>query len=63
MAEYKATLMDDAAVGRALKRIAHEILERNGGADNLCVLGIKRRGVSLAEFPNTGRHSVHCCNE
>ena len=49
MAEYKATLMDDAAVGRALKRIAHEILERNGGADNLCVLGIKRRGVSLAE--------------
>ena len=49
MAEYKATLMDDAAVGRALKRIAHEILEKNGGAENLCVLGIKRRGVSLAE--------------
>lgn len=49
MAEYKATLMDEAAIGRALKRIAHEILEKNGGCENLCVIGIKRRGVSLAE--------------
>ena len=31
MAVYKSTLMDDAAIGRALKRIAHEILEKNGG--------------------------------
>ena len=48
MAVYKATLMDDAAIGRALKRIAHEILERNGGCENLCIIGIKRRGVPLA---------------
>lgn len=49
MAVYKATIMDDAAIGRALKRIAHEILEKNGGCENLCVIGIKRRGIPLAE--------------
>jgi len=50
MEKYKATLMDEAAVGRALKRISHEIIERNNGSDNLCIIGIKRRGVSLAEI-------------
>ena len=49
MAVYKSTLMDDAAIGRALKRIAHEILEKNGGCEDLCIVGIKRRGVPLAE--------------
>lgn len=49
MAVYKATLMDDAAIGRALKRIAHEILEKNGGCENVCLIGIKRRGIPLAE--------------
>ena len=49
MAEYKATLMDEAAVGRALKRIAHEILERNSGCENLCIIGISRRGVPIAQ--------------
>ena len=48
MAEYKATIMDEAAVGRALKRISHEIVEKNNGCDNLCLIGIKRRGESLA---------------
>lgn len=49
MADYKATLMDEAAIGRALKRIAHEILEKNGGCENICLIGIKRRGIPLAE--------------
>lgn len=49
MAEYKATLMDEAAIGRALKRIAHEILEKNGGCEDICLIGIKRRGVPLAK--------------
>ncbi len=44
----KATLMDEAAVSRALVRIAHEILERNDGQD-VYLVGIKRRGVPLAE--------------
>ncbi|MCR5719000.1 MAG: bifunctional pyr operon transcriptional regulator/uracil phosphoribosyltransferase PyrR, partial [Lachnospiraceae bacterium] len=39
-----------AGVGRALKRISHEILERNNGADNLCLIGIKRRGLPIAEI-------------
>jgi len=50
MAVYKATLMDEAAVGRALRRISHEIVEKNGGAENLCLVGIRRRGVPLAEI-------------
>ena len=48
--KYKATVMDEGAVMRALKRIAHEIVEKNGGCENLCVIGIKRRGVSLAKI-------------
>ncbi len=49
MSVCKATLMDSAAVNRALKRIAHEILEHNHGCENICLVGIKRRGVPLAE--------------
>lgn len=50
MAVFKATLMDEAAVSRALKRIAHEIVEKNGGVEGLAVVGIKRRGVPLARM-------------
>ncbi len=50
MEHYKATLMDEAAVGRALKRISHEILERNNGCENICLIGIKRRGIPLAQL-------------
>jgi pyrimidine operon attenuation protein/uracil phosphoribosyltransferase len=42
------TIMDAAAVDRALKRIAHEITERNRGAGSLALIGIHRRGVSIA---------------
>jgi pyrimidine operon attenuation protein / uracil phosphoribosyltransferase len=44
----KAVLMDPAAIERALIRIAHEILEKNKGTENLCLIGIQRRGVPLA---------------
>ena len=50
MEKFKATLMDEAAVNRALKRISHEILERNSGTENLCIIGIKHRGVSVAKI-------------
>jgi len=43
----KAMLMDETAIERALSRIAHEIVEQNGGAD-ICLVGIRRRGVPLA---------------
>ena len=41
-------LLDDADVARAVTRIAHEIVERNRGADDLVLLGIPTRGVGLA---------------
>ncbi len=47
--QVKATIMDEAALSRALTRIAHEILEHNRGADNVALIGIRRRGVPLAE--------------
>ena len=46
---YKSTIMSAADIDRALKRIAHEIIERNKGAENLAVVGIHTRGVPLAE--------------
>ena len=48
MEKYKTTLMDEAAVQRALKRISHEILERNSGTQDVVLVGIKRRGIALA---------------
>ena len=44
----KAEVLDDAALDRALTRIAHEILEKNGGAHDLAFVGIRTRGVTLA---------------
>ena len=41
-------VLDDRDIGRALTRIAHEILERNKGAADLVLLGIPTRGVPLA---------------
>jgi len=41
--------MDKEAIQRALKRIAHEIVERNKGVDNVVLIGIRRRGVPLAK--------------
>ena len=42
--------MDESAVTRSLTRITHEIIERNRGADNVILLGIKRRGLPLARI-------------
>ncbi len=41
-------IMDELAIKRVLKRMAHEIVEKNGGIDNLIVVGIQRRGDILA---------------
>lgn len=46
--EYKAVVMDGQALSRSLKRISHEIIEKNKGTENLILVGIKRRGVPLA---------------
>lgn len=42
-------VLDAGDIARALTRIAHEVLERNKGADDLLLLGIPSRGVPLAE--------------
>ena len=49
MPTVKAELMDGAAIGRALSRIAHEIVEKNKGVDNVVLVGIRTRGVPIAE--------------
>lgn len=41
-------ILDSSGVSRALMRISHEITERNKGTENLCLIGIKRRGYPLA---------------
>ncbi len=41
-------IMDESGISRALARIAHEILERNRGADDVRLVGIHTRGVPLA---------------
>ena len=45
----KAKIMDEAAVERTLVRIAHQIIEKNPGTEDLCLVGVKTRGVPLAE--------------
>jgi len=40
--------MDEAAINRALTRIAHEIIEKNKGVKDVVLIGIQRRGVPLA---------------
>ena len=48
MIKLKSAVMDETAVRRSLARMTHEIVEKNNGTEDLCLLGIRRRGVSLA---------------
>lgn len=45
----KAEIMDAEKMRRALTRIAHEIVERNRGTDELVLIGIRKRGVPISE--------------
>ena len=45
----KAQLMSASEIERTIVRLAHEIVEKNNGADNLGLVGIMRRGVPLAQ--------------
>jgi pyrimidine operon attenuation protein/uracil phosphoribosyltransferase len=44
----KAKVLDKETLNRTLMRMAHEILERNKGTKNLCLVGIRNRGAYLA---------------
>lgn len=46
--KQKAQILDEAGLNRALMRIAHEIVERNRGAENLRLIGVRRRGEPIA---------------
>ena len=45
----KTQIMDQKAMSRAITRISFEIIERNKGAGNLCIVGIVTRGAQLAQ--------------
>lgn len=45
----KALILDEKSIARAITRIAHEILEKNKGVEDLVLVGIKTRGFPLAE--------------
>ncbi|MDI7252732.1 MAG: bifunctional pyr operon transcriptional regulator/uracil phosphoribosyltransferase, partial [Actinomycetota bacterium] len=44
----KAKVMEEDDIRRAVRRIAHEIVERNRGASDLVLVGIRTRGVPLS---------------
>ena len=46
--KLKAQIMGEEDIARALKRIAHQIIEKNHGTEDLCLIGIKTRGIPLA---------------
>ncbi|WHY63456.1 bifunctional pyr operon transcriptional regulator/uracil phosphoribosyltransferase PyrR [Cytobacillus firmus] len=48
MQQQKAIVLDDQAIRRALTRIAHEIIEKNKGIENCILIGIRTRGIYLA---------------
>ena len=48
--KLKSTLMDKESLLRSLRRISHEIIEKNRGTDDLCLVGILSRGVDLANI-------------
>lgn len=47
--ELKSILLDEMAIQRTLVRISHEIIEKNKGIEDIILVGIKRRGIPLAQ--------------
>jgi pyrimidine operon attenuation protein/uracil phosphoribosyltransferase len=48
MSTNEVIIMDETAVRRALTRISHEIIERNKGVEDVILIGIRTRGIYLA---------------
>lgn len=44
----KTVVLDEAAMGRVIARISYEIIEKNRGAQSLCIVGIYTRGAQIA---------------
>lgn len=47
--DIKAKLLNESDIDRMLTRISHQIIEKNHGTEDLCLIGIKTRGVPLAK--------------
>lgn len=47
--EFKATILDEKAISRSLTRLAHEIIEKNKGVDDVVLIGILSRGLPIAK--------------
>ena len=47
--KIKANIMDSLAVCRAIKRLAHEIVEKNSGTEDVVIVGILKRGAYIAD--------------
>lgn len=62
MAPDRQEFLSGSDVNRAVVRIAHEIVERNRGADDIVVLGIPSRGVPLAKRIATAIGSIEDCD-
>ncbi|HEU4939343.1 MAG TPA: bifunctional pyr operon transcriptional regulator/uracil phosphoribosyltransferase PyrR [Vicinamibacterales bacterium] len=54
-----ALVMDADRMARALTRMAHEILERNRGLDEIALVGIRTRGVPLARRISRSLHEIN----
>lgn len=49
MDNAEKTIMDSTAMDRTMSRLAHEIIEHNEDISNICLIGILRRGVAIAD--------------
>jgi pyrimidine operon attenuation protein / uracil phosphoribosyltransferase len=54
----KTQLMSATEIERTLQRLAHEIVEKSGGTANLALIGIRRRGVPLAQRIARAMHAI-----
>lgn len=57
----KNVIMDSEAIRRALVRIAHEIIEKNKGVEDVVIVGIRTRGVPLAQRIAAGINAIENC--
>ena len=56
--KFKTNILDENAIKRTTIRLSHEIIERNKGAENLALIGIKTRGIPFAQRIANGILSV-----
>ena len=47
--KIKGQLMDEAGIRNTFRRLAHQIIERNDGVEDLVLIGIRTRGVTVAK--------------